>query len=218
MGDALKQRLVGAAVLVALAVIFIPIILDGPDSQPELRMDLEIPPRPTVTPELLGPSAFPITTTEPLVELNPGPQRAETAEPSSANTQPDVLTEPADTTVEEIVAEADLRVTTAAPQADETLPTEVSKPVTQMLGWVVQVGSFREQRNALVLRDRLLAAKFSVFVEDSPDVPGSFRVRVGPVNDRAGAQLLAEEIKSKTEIGGLVMRHSVELPSSQTTQ
>ena len=47
MEPALKQRLIGAAVLVALAVIFLPILLEGP--QPEtaggaVSLDMPAPP------------------------------------------------------------------------------------------------------------------------------------------------------------------------------
>lgn len=46
MDDALRQRLVGAAVIIALAVIFVPMLLDSPDEISRTQqVDLSIPPR-----------------------------------------------------------------------------------------------------------------------------------------------------------------------------
>lgn len=46
MDDALRQRLVGAAVIIALAVIFVPMLLDSPDEVSRTQqVDLSIPPR-----------------------------------------------------------------------------------------------------------------------------------------------------------------------------
>lgn len=49
MDDGLKQRLVGAIVLVALAVIFIPMIFDDAKLEPE-DIRVTIPPRPAMPP------------------------------------------------------------------------------------------------------------------------------------------------------------------------
>lgn len=46
MDDALRQRLVGAAVIIALAVIFVPMLLDSPEDPARTQqVDLSIPPR-----------------------------------------------------------------------------------------------------------------------------------------------------------------------------
>ena len=45
---ALKYRIVGAAVLLSLAVIFVPMVLDGSGQKSVTKMELEIPPEPTL--------------------------------------------------------------------------------------------------------------------------------------------------------------------------
>ena len=45
---ALKYRIVGAAVLLSLAVIFVPMVLDGSGQKSITKMELEIPPEPTL--------------------------------------------------------------------------------------------------------------------------------------------------------------------------
>ncbi len=48
MDSALKYRIVGAAVILSLAVIFIPMILDGSGKETVTTIDMEIPPEPTL--------------------------------------------------------------------------------------------------------------------------------------------------------------------------
>ncbi|MEM8844708.1 MAG: hypothetical protein AAGB35_06650, partial [Pseudomonadota bacterium] len=44
----LKYRIVGATVLLALAVIFVPMILDGSGQETVTKMEMDIPPEPTL--------------------------------------------------------------------------------------------------------------------------------------------------------------------------
>lgn len=48
MDSTLKYRIVGATVLLSLAVIFIPMILDGSGKESVTTIDMEIPPEPTL--------------------------------------------------------------------------------------------------------------------------------------------------------------------------
>lgn len=66
MDDGLKQRLIGAIVLLALAVIFVPVIFDREQLQPVDRQT-QIPPAPDITP---------VTIPEPepdMAEVDPAP-------------------------------------------------------------------------------------------------------------------------------------------------
>ena len=46
MDPQLKQRLIGAAVLVLLAIVFVPMVLDGTSTPDSQTIDLTIPPSP----------------------------------------------------------------------------------------------------------------------------------------------------------------------------
>ena len=48
MESTLKYRIVGATVLLALAVIFVPMILDGSGQETVTKMEMDIPPEPTL--------------------------------------------------------------------------------------------------------------------------------------------------------------------------
>ena len=89
----LKHRLVGAVVLIAIGVIFIPMLLDGPPPAPEpvtlerippapdanlvpRRVDLELPPPAPVVSTPAPPQAPPVGADEPAAAPTPGPAAA----------------------------------------------------------------------------------------------------------------------------------------------
>lgn len=72
MDEKLKRRLTGAAVLVALAVIFLPELLDRDAPGPERSLDLSIPPPPDTDFDARQPVAVEI----PPVEAYPGDEAA----------------------------------------------------------------------------------------------------------------------------------------------
>jgi DedD protein len=70
---------------------------------------------------------------------------------------------------------------------------------------VVQVGGFADEKNAQQLRDRLVQAGFSAFIDSSQ--PGGkipHKVKVGPEPDRARAQALRDRLFSQEHIQGFV--------------
>ena len=126
MDDALRKRLVGAAVLVAVGVIFIPMILDGPPDLGTETAALEIPPRPN------RPVHTRVLPVEPAAgtQLEQDPQ----AKPFEEQTQSTATSEP---TVRE---------------QDESAEIAIAGDLTTW--WVIQVGSFKEKDNAVAFRDR----------------------------------------------------------------
>jgi len=71
MENSLKQRLVGAVVLVALGVIFIPVLLDGSGFRARRDRDVEIPAKPDfaqVSQDTVKPIATPIDKRKTTVE------------------------------------------------------------------------------------------------------------------------------------------------------
>ncbi|MDX1609751.1 MAG: SPOR domain-containing protein [Halofilum sp. (in: g-proteobacteria)] len=157
----MKQRLVGAIVLIALAVIFLPMLLDGSGAPERLDVEVEIPER-----------------REP---------------PASQFEAPDVAGE--------LEQERE-----AAAAVEEPAATETETPAAT--GWVVQVGSFSREANAVVLRDRLRQQGRPAFVAaGSADGQAVWRVRVGPVPEEAEAREIARELEAERGQPALVMSH-----------
>lgn len=74
MDKRFKQRLIGAVVLVALGVIFIPMLLSGPVQQTRVDIELDIPPEPS-TPSMPSLPTLSAPEPEPEPELQPEPER-----------------------------------------------------------------------------------------------------------------------------------------------
>ena len=182
LDSALKQRLIGATVLVSLAVIFIPMLLDGTDPTENLIMTSNIPDKPDVKFK---------SRIVPLEIPQDNAQTSANAPQSVANVEkPPVLQQP-------VVP----KIPVPRADADKAVKSGVS-------AWVVQLGSFSEEKNANLLQKRLRDKGFAAFVE--PLTNGdqiSFRVRVGPELDEKLANELAAKIESAAKIKGLVVKY-----------
>ena len=188
MDDALKKRLIGAAVLVAVGVIFIPMILDGPPDLGTETATLEIPPRPNRPVHTRVLPLEPAAGTQSDQQTDSRPVQDQTPAPTDTQT-PGTNSGP-----------------TPAPTQDT--PTEaVAGDLTTW--WVVQVGSFKEEENAVAFRNRFREAGYTAFVESvNEDDEQRYRVRLGPEQDRARAEAVRNDIKEKFDVDGLVLTDS----------
>ncbi|MEM7304003.1 MAG: SPOR domain-containing protein [Pseudomonadota bacterium] len=73
MDSTLKYRIVGATVLLALAVIFVPMILDGSGQETVTKMEMDIPPEPTLI----------FTDEEAIKDKTPAPEYSNTGKTES---------------------------------------------------------------------------------------------------------------------------------------
>ncbi|HKJ08039.1 MAG TPA: SPOR domain-containing protein [Gammaproteobacteria bacterium] len=199
--ERVKQRLVGAIVLVALAVIFIPMILQGPDDGSGSGSSLPPPPKvvqqplPSVPP----PGTVPARPAEgTALGGSPGKDGAATAPPSDAGHQPRSPAPPEASTAP-----------AAAPSAPTGHQQGGNSAGNQALtAWVVQVGSFSQQDNATSLRDKLRTKGFKAFVQQASTSEGAvYRVEVGPILKRADADALRDKLQAQMQLKGLVVPH-----------
>jgi len=95
----------------------------------------------------------------------------------------------------------------AKPKSTPAKPAKkISKP--SINAWALQLGSFSQQTNALVLRDQLRAKGYRAFVEKSgKSGKTSFKVRVGPDLDRSKIEKIAKKLKTKEKIDSIVVTH-----------
>ncbi|MGI9301196.1 MAG: SPOR domain-containing protein [Gammaproteobacteria bacterium] len=198
MDLSLKQRLIGGAVIVALAVIFVPMLLDGSGQREQTTVNIEIPPEPAFTFEQQQPSVGGASGSQEPAVAKPLP------EPGGSGSH---TTPPAPVVTPEPQPE---QTAAAAPEtAPETPARAAPAPATGGAGsWVVQVGSFSKQNNAIVLNDKLRAAGFKSFVE--PNGEGEqkvYRVKVGPEAGRDGAKALEARLLAEHKLKGIVVSH-----------
>ena len=73
-------------------------------------------------------------------------------------------------------------------------------------GWVVQLGAFGAEKDAIALRDRLRAAGFDAYTDHIAGLSGQllYRVRVGPQTRHEAALSLRDRIKAQLGLDGIV--------------
>ncbi len=202
MNEHVKQRLVGAVVLVSLAVIFIPMLLDSGEKGGMPLFGSNIPKKPDYQFEPLDiplDPVKPIESSEPLL--------VEKAEPAPAKVKP--LAPAAKPEPAAPVQPAPAKAETKPLVVKAETPAETAKPVAGANAWVVQVGSFSNSANALKLRDKLRAGGFTAFVEKlESDGSTSYRVRVGPELKREIADTLRDKLQNQMKLKGIVMGYN----------
>ena len=202
MDLSLKQRLLGAIVLIALAVIFIPMLLSGPaPKQTSETVNLAIPPAPDrefqnrvlpvdatqQQPTAAGASPD-LTKSETLATVETPPRPAEIPQP----------VEPVPATPAPAATKPETPPVAATPAPKPEPPTAADKaPGRAASGrFFVQLGVYSSQKNADDLVASLKQAGYPAFAEASEyqGKPGQ-RVRVGPFEDKAAAEASRLRIK-----------------------
>jgi DedD protein len=79
-------------------------------------------------------------------------------------------------------------------------------PANKAGGWAVQLGAFGNEADANKMRDRLRELGFDGYVDNIPSGKGKlYRVRAGPVNQRARAEELKTQVAAKMKISGIIV-------------
>ena len=211
-----KQRLVGITVIFALAVIFLPMILDGSGVQRE-TLTVDIP----VSFELDENPEF----EQKIVELHASVDGLPTIHSGFIDEQSVVIDERVGGEVEALAElnksksdQAKNRTETNAKKSERVVSKAVAatkseiKIVKQNTGgesYVLQVGSFEDQTKALLQRDKLRKSKIAaVFVEKfNAFSKPSYRVRLGPFVNRNLSKIAQNKVKAKHNIDGLIMKY-----------
>lgn len=203
MDSSLKQRLVGAGILVTLIVILVPEFLRGkapPPGGPTLlpraskAADANAPLR-SVTVDMRESAVAPSPAGSPsgAPMQPPGPASAASATPVPA-AAPEGAPAP-ESPMAGPAAPAVVPAPAAAP-ASAPASTKLPKPVANG-PWVVQLGSFALKVSAERLARELKADGYPAYV--SPVQRGArelFRVRVGPLGDRQAASAYFKALRA----------------------
>lgn len=196
----LKQRLVGAVVLVALGVIFIPMVLQPPEQVQGPATDIPAQPAGNFKDRLATPvpTPAPMPDEPPRQVMAPPDTPAPVAPSSAASTHALTAAAPALETPP---------VTAELSNAEAVVPAPDKAPAaTAGLGaWVVQVGVFSQEVNAQALAKTLRAKGHITFVERfAGKTSPNFRVRLGPFKDRATAEALQARLKREDKLAAMV--------------
>jgi DedD protein len=209
MDIALKQRLVGASVLIALAVVVLPMMLGGrPEDGATETQKIELPPQPD---ELdfqtrrypLGEGATPRPQDEaPRPEApDPGPVAHVEVQPrqfEDALQTAEGPTEPAEADIGDPDAAGDAVKPERSPEPDAQPMAEPVDPAADGSRYVVQVASFGSLDNATRLAETLRRYGYGVLSDTvSSDVGTMHRVRVGPFDTEAEANRAVTTLRNQ---------------------
>jgi DedD protein len=205
MDRRLKERLVGATILVVLIVLIVPELLSGP--KPAARAPAAVAGGPVepvrnVTVDLATSKATPAEelASAAASSSTPAAPPSVTTLKAQQPTQPTQFAQPAQPAQPALEKESlPPNVPTLTPKPD-TVSAEGSHH-----SWAVQIGSFASRANAEKQMRRLKAHDSTVYVSSSGKGPSSrYRVRIGPFADRAAAEKAMVRLRKEGQSASLV--------------
>lgn len=204
-----KQRMIGALVLIALAVIFLPMLFSRQDDT--VRQVQVDPPAAPQAPALPPVQVEPVAVPEPqILPAEPVPEQAttQTHAPSMpiqpAPTAPAVPA--AKKPVETVQPSAPVAAAKVAPVAKPDTGSRID-PNGLPVSWSVQLASLSNRAGADTLQKSLRAQGYNAYVRTAG---GKNRVFVGPLVERAEAERLRDVINRQQKLQGFVVRFEPE--------
>lgn len=192
MDRQLKERVIGAIVLVGVAVLVVPVFLDGPSEESQI-----------VSRAVALPGQSQQQSMMQTVVLNRDRQ-----EPVPASKPPagEVKPEPAKIEPPQPKAETKQEISVASQNNDKgAAGTPGIAPESATGMWAVQLGSFSNRQNAERLAADLRAEGYAAFLGKLDTGSGElYRVRIGPQKDRDSAESVAARLGESGHTGQVV--------------
>lgn len=208
-----KQRMVGALVLVALAVIFLPMLFSREDEQRHVVVEAPATPQP---------SAMPQVQVEPVVVPEPQPLpegsvpadevAAQQPAPSTPIAPSAPVVAPAPVASKPVPAPKPAPTPAPAPAQ----PVVAAKPDTTQsrvdanglsISWSIQLASLSSREGAENLQKTLRSQGYNAYIRSAE---GKNRVFVGPLIERAEADRLRDLLGRQQNLKGFVVRFQPE--------
>ena len=217
LDKAYKQRMVGALVLVALAVIFLPMLFSRQDEQRQVTVQAPAAPQapvmpqvqvePVVVPEPQALSQEPVPSDEEIAQQEAPVAPVAPAAPAPA-VKP-VTPPPAPAPVPALAAKpatAPSQPISAAPGKPDTTQSRVDANGLSV-SWSVQLASLANRESAEKLQKTLRSQGYNAYIRTAD---GKNRVFVGPLIERAEADRLRDLLNRQQNLKGFVVRFQPE--------
>lgn len=193
MNDILKQRLVGALILVALGVVFWPIIFVQPADKPATAQQ-PIPPRPDV-------DATPLPAPDPAGLRSSPKLNGDTALAKTESNQ-EAIAAASQPEGNKTVSKPAMTVRSKAPE-----PLKMDEDGVP-LAYILQVASVSSQQKADDIRKRLLEMQHKAYVKKvARNGDTLYRVYIGPKFERAKLESLRSSINKEFGVSSIVVRY-----------
>jgi DedD protein len=177
----IKQRLIGAAVLIVVGIIVIPFLLREPaevvlrsENDEHYRTREDFLSAIEVLPDRQEDAAL-VSTARLLPEQNKQDL------PNLTDSDP----------------EEKIRPLSLPKEPASFIPSEFSE---QEVGWLIQIGSFSHKENALRMRDEVASSGYRAFIETEKNRTKTiYKVRVGPERNVVGARDLKQKLEHQLQ-------------------
>jgi DedD protein len=221
LDKAYKQRMVGALVLVALAVIFLPMLFSRQDEQRQVTVQAPAAPQAPAMPQV---QVEPVVVPEPqALPQEPVPSDEEIAQqeapvapvapvapaPATKPVTPPPAPAPAPAPVPALAAKpatAPSQPISAAPGKPDTTQSRVDANGLSV-SWSVQLASLANRESAEKLQKTLRSQGYNAYIRTAD---GKNRVFVGPLIERAEADRLRDLLNRQQNLKGFVVRFQPE--------
>ncbi|AGN78356.1 SPOR domain-containing protein [Pseudomonas sp. GD03651] len=212
----MKQRMVGALVLVALAVIFLPMLFTREDEMRQVHVEA---PQAPAMPSLPEVKVEPVAVPEPQAIAQAPEQPAvvvdESTAPPATPSQPITPSPQTQAQVQPAKPQAaapkveSKPVATPAPAAPVAKPAAPSKIDVNGLpvSWSIQLASLSNRAGAEKLQQTLRSQGYNAYIRSAG---GMNRVYVGPLIERAEAERTRDAINRQNSLKGFVVRFQPE--------
>lgn len=197
LNQAIKQRLIGAAVLMGVGIVAIPFLLQDPteitlqsESKDYYETHQDFSSAVEVSPDnKQGKSATFVSNVKLLPEQDlPILDNSDQGETSSFSSP----------------AAKSTSVSSSEPRSSAPFESSGKKA-----GWLIQIGSFSHKRNALRLRDNVISSGYKAFVETARRERGIiYKVRVGPEKEAAHARVLKQKLERQLQTKAFIISPS----------
>ncbi|MBK5530488.1 SPOR domain-containing protein [Pseudomonas sp. TH06] len=211
LDKAYKQRMVGALVLVALAVIFLPMLFSRQDEQRQVTVDAPAAPQAPVVPQVqMETVAVPEPQTLPQEPVPTDEDVAEDTAPvapvAPAPTAPIAIAKPATPPAVAKPIPAPAQPIAAASSRPDTTQSRVDANGLSV-SWSVQLASLSSRASAESLQKTLRSQGYNAYIRSAD---GKNRVFVGPLIERAEADRLRDLLGRQQNLKGFVVRFQPE--------
>ena len=207
MDDTLKQRLVGALVLLSAAVIFLPLIFDGRDQQ-EVYTDIQIPEEPVVTLDVTKPKIDKphFEAVKAKIEQD---RKAITPSEETLNQPVESLPPVEDPAVAAKQEIAEIKKSVEPAPTEEQNKTDQVSSDNLAEAYTVQLAAFSSHDNAEKLHKKLIEKNYPAYIQTGKSGDKTvYRVFVGPQLRKNRAAIIADALFKEFKLKGMVVRYS----------
>ncbi|WP_437881261.1 SPOR domain-containing protein [Pseudomonas sp. LRF_L74] len=205
----LKQRIVGALVLLALAIIFLPMLFSRQDESRHVVVDAPAMPQAPAAPQ---------ANLDPVDVPEPQPVPEDEVPPVEPVESPEVATAPIQPPADAVApVKPPAEPIAALPKPATAQPSSVPPPVapeTKRLdannlpvSWSIQLASLSSRPGAEELQKKLRSQGYNAYIRNAE---GMNRVFVGPLIERAEADRLRDQLNRQHKLKGFVVRFQPE--------